>query len=145
MVAMAADETHSDAEIRDELPEELNASGYVGPYVFPDNNRRRIPAVLYALIGAGCIVTYVAAGDDAVLVNRGVQAEHRQEPDDDHVRMCGSVDDPRRMRRHRHAKDDAGQEPQQRRADERLDEPFHGRKLAPILQRDGRWEMGELR
>jgi hypothetical protein len=71
-VAMAADDTPSHAEIRDELPEELNASGYVGPYVFPDNNRRRIPAVLYALIGAGCIATYVAAGDDAVLVNRGV-------------------------------------------------------------------------
>jgi hypothetical protein len=67
-----ADETPRDAEIRDELPEELNAAGYVGPYVFPDNDRRRIPAVLYGLIGVGCLAAFAIAGDDAVLVNRGV-------------------------------------------------------------------------
>ena len=36
-----------DEEIRDELPEDLDASNFVGPYMFPNNNRRRIPAVLY--------------------------------------------------------------------------------------------------
>ena len=61
-----------DAEIRDELPEDLNAAGYVGPYVFPDNDRRRIPGVLYVLLGAACVAVYAAAGDDAVLVNAGV-------------------------------------------------------------------------
>ena len=60
-----------DADVRDELPDELNAAGYVGPYVFPDNDRRRIPAVLYALVGITCIALYASAGDDAVLVNAG--------------------------------------------------------------------------
>lgn len=59
-------------ELRDELPEDLNAAEYVGPYQFPDNSRRRIPGVLYLLIGTGCIVAYTVAGDDAVLVNRGI-------------------------------------------------------------------------
>src|SRR5262249_36316906 len=31
------------SEIRDELPEDLDASEWVGPYQFPDNSRRRIP------------------------------------------------------------------------------------------------------
>ena len=60
-----------DAEHRDELPEDLDASGYVGPYVFPDNKRRRIPGAIYAVIGALCILLWVLAGDDAVLVNEG--------------------------------------------------------------------------
>ena len=42
-----------DAELRDELPEDLDAAGYVGPYVFPNNNRRRIPGYLYLLLGGG--------------------------------------------------------------------------------------------
>ena len=50
MNGMAADE-----EIRDELPEDLDASNFVGPYMFPNNNRRRIPAVLYGVMGLGAI------------------------------------------------------------------------------------------
>ncbi|MTB02602.1 MAG: hypothetical protein F2535_07850, partial [Actinobacteria bacterium] len=46
----------NDAEIRDALPEDLNAAGYVGPYLFPNNNRRRIPAYLYWAISAICIL-----------------------------------------------------------------------------------------
>lgn len=64
----------ADDEIRDELPGDLDAAGYVGPYVFPDNDRRRIPAVLYALVGASCIGAWAAAGSGAVLVNGGVLA-----------------------------------------------------------------------
>jgi hypothetical protein len=60
--------------IGDELPEDLDARGFVGPYVFPDNDRRRIPAVLYAVLGVACIAVWAAAGDDAVLVNGGVLA-----------------------------------------------------------------------
>jgi hypothetical protein len=62
----------SDDEVRDELPEDLDASGYVGPYLFPDNNRRRIPGYLYTAIGLACIVAYVLAPDDAIVVNEGV-------------------------------------------------------------------------
>ncbi len=71
---MASDDPRSDDEVRDALPEDLDAAGYVGPYVFPNNNRRRIPGYLYLLLGAACIVAWAVAGDDAVLVNQGVLA-----------------------------------------------------------------------
>lgn len=58
-------------DVRDELPEDLDAAGYVGPYVFPDNNRRRIPGYLYLLSALACVVGWIVAGDDAVLVNDG--------------------------------------------------------------------------
>lgn len=58
--------------IRDELPTDLDPSQVTTPYLFPNNNRRRIPAVLYTLIGVGCVVLWQIAGPDAVLVNEGV-------------------------------------------------------------------------
>jgi len=36
----------------DELPEDLDVTAYVGPYVFPDIKRRRIAGTLYALVAA---------------------------------------------------------------------------------------------
>ena len=60
-----------DDEIRDELPEELDAEGDVGPYLFPNNNRRRIPGVLYVLLGIGAIVLYAAEHDSRTIVNAG--------------------------------------------------------------------------
>ncbi len=63
----------SDADIRDALPEDLDAAGYVGPYMFPNNNRRRIPAYLYWAISAVTIAVWFARHDEApVLVNDGV-------------------------------------------------------------------------
>jgi hypothetical protein len=65
----------SDADIRDALPADLDASGYVGPYLFPNNNRRRIPAVLYWAIALGCLALYLLTRDDnPVLVNAGFVA-----------------------------------------------------------------------
>jgi len=58
-------------EIRDELPADLNAVGYVGPYTFPDNARRRVQGALYLAVAAACLVLRLAAGSDAVLVNDG--------------------------------------------------------------------------
>ena len=46
-------------EIRDSLPDDLNVTGFVGPYMFPDNSRRRIPALLYLGIAAMCVVLWV--------------------------------------------------------------------------------------
>ena len=60
-----------DGEHRDELPEDLDASGYVGPYTFPDNKRRRAPGVLYILVGASLLAHWFARGD-GVLVNAGL-------------------------------------------------------------------------
>lgn len=56
---------------RDELPEDLDATGYVGPYTFPDNARRRIPGALYLAVATACALLWLTAGDDAVLVNDG--------------------------------------------------------------------------
>lgn len=62
-------------EIRDELPEDLNASEYVGPYQFPDNSRRRIPALIYLVLAASAVAAWFAFGrarsDSAGYVNVG--------------------------------------------------------------------------
>ena len=60
-----------DEDVRDELPEDLDAAGYVGPYTFPDNARRRIPGVIYLVVAALLVLLWATAGDDAVLVNDG--------------------------------------------------------------------------
>ena len=66
-----ADDVTRDDEVTDALPDDLNASEWVGPYVFPNNNRRRVPGYLYLGIGALCIAGWALAGADAVLVNDG--------------------------------------------------------------------------
>ena len=60
-------------DIRDQLPEDLNAVDHVGAYDFPDNSRRRIPGVIYALLALACAVVWkVADSDGSALVNRGL-------------------------------------------------------------------------
>ncbi|CAB4891859.1 unannotated protein [freshwater metagenome] len=63
----------SDAEeIRDALPDDLNASEFVGPYQFPDNSRRRIPGAIYLVLAAFCFVVWIThRSGEPVLVNRG--------------------------------------------------------------------------
>ncbi len=58
-------------EHRDQLPGELDAAGFVGPYLFPDNRRRRIPALLYAAVGAALLVLWAARHAGGVLVDGG--------------------------------------------------------------------------
>ncbi len=65
----------SDEDIRDSLPDDLQAHGYVGPYMFPNNNRRRIPAFLYWGIAAICVLIWaLTLGSQPVLVNGGFLA-----------------------------------------------------------------------
>jgi hypothetical protein len=64
-------EPHDSADHRDELPSDLDAAGYVGPYKFPDNSRRRIPGLLYLVIAAVCVVVWVVSRDDVAYVNDG--------------------------------------------------------------------------
>jgi hypothetical protein len=72
---VADDRTDGDEHVSDELPEELDASNFVGPYMFPDNNRRRIPAVLYGIMGLFAIALWFATRNgDPVLVNGGLLA-----------------------------------------------------------------------
>ena len=63
----------SDEEVTDALPEDLDVSGFVGPYVFPNNNRRRVPGYLYLALAAGCVALWAAKrGDAASVVNEGL-------------------------------------------------------------------------
>ena len=48
---MSGEQVNPD-DLRDELPEDLDVSAFVGPYQFPDNSRRRIPALLYLIVAA---------------------------------------------------------------------------------------------
>ncbi len=69
----ASDAGSSDAEHVDALPEDLDVSGYVGPYVFPNNNRRRVPGYLYLGIAVICVVLWALGRDDATsVVNDGL-------------------------------------------------------------------------
>ena len=65
------DTPEDDGEIRDALPEDLDAAGYVGPYTFPDNARRRVQGALYLVVAAVCVLIRAVTGSDAVLVNNG--------------------------------------------------------------------------
>jgi hypothetical protein len=64
-------DAHDAHDHRDELPDDLDAAGYVGPYQFPDNSRRRIPGVIYLVIAAGCVVVWLVGHDSVAFVNRG--------------------------------------------------------------------------
>lgn len=60
-------------DIRDQLPDDLNAVDNVAAYDFPDNSRRRIPGILYAVAAILCLVVWqVGNSNDSVLVNRGL-------------------------------------------------------------------------
>jgi len=59
-----------DEDVRDELPPDLDPTAFVGPYVFPNNSRRRVPGVLYLLIAAALVAVYLLAGGSP-LVNAG--------------------------------------------------------------------------
>lgn len=62
-----------DEDVTDALPEDLDVSGYVGPYVFPNNNRRRVPGYLYLGLAVICALVWWRGHDDpAGLVNEGL-------------------------------------------------------------------------
>ena len=72
-----ADPTTTDpndsGEIRDALPDDLNASEFVGPYLFPDNSRRRIPGIIYLLLAIASFVLWHTSRDaEPVLINDGM-------------------------------------------------------------------------
>jgi hypothetical protein len=62
----------SEDEYVDELPADLDLDQLVGPRTFPNNDRRRIPAALYLLVGAACVALWVAQGESSPLVNAGI-------------------------------------------------------------------------
>ena len=59
-------------ELRDELPDDLNAVDFAGAYEFPDNSRRRIPAVIYSVLGVLAAAAWLLVDrDTSVIVNDG--------------------------------------------------------------------------
>lgn len=52
----------------DALPEDLDVTAYVGPYVFPSMTRRRIAGALYAGVAAACLVGYAVTSNGGALV-----------------------------------------------------------------------------
>jgi hypothetical protein len=62
-------------EHRDELPADLDVTAFVGPYTFPNNNRRRVVGAVYLAVALACAAAWaLTRGDDPVLVNGGVLA-----------------------------------------------------------------------
>ena len=57
----------TDDEHRDELPEDLDVTAYVGPYVFPDIKRRRIAGWIYVVLGLLTLWGAIAAGNGGLL------------------------------------------------------------------------------
>src|SRR5205085_8568169 len=52
----------------DHLPEDLDVTAYVGPYVFPDIRRRRIAGTLYAVLGLGLLWAAFASANGGLLL-----------------------------------------------------------------------------
>lgn len=63
--------TAADDELRDALPDDLNAVEYAGAYEFPDNSRRRKPGYLYLGFAAICLVLWLVKRDSSAIVNDG--------------------------------------------------------------------------
>jgi hypothetical protein len=61
-----------DDDVVDVLPDDLDAHGLVGPYMFPDNSRRRVPGIIYLVTALLLVALYVfTKGNNPVLVNGG--------------------------------------------------------------------------
>ena len=59
-------------ELRDQLPDDLNAVDFAGAYEFPDNSRRRIPAAIYGVLAAGAAIAWMSVDrDTSVILNDG--------------------------------------------------------------------------
>lgn len=52
----------------DVLPEDLDVTAYVGPYLFPDVARRRIAGTLYALVALGSLIGWFTSDNGGLLV-----------------------------------------------------------------------------
>jgi hypothetical protein len=58
----------------DALPEELDVTAYVGPYVFPDIKRRRIAGTIYLVLGALTLAAAASTGNHGLFVATGLLA-----------------------------------------------------------------------
>ena len=67
-------EEHAGDDHRDELPEELDVTAYVGPYLFPNITRRRIPGAIYLGLAVACVIAGVIVENVALYAAAGLLA-----------------------------------------------------------------------
>ena len=60
-----------DDQSGDALPGDLDVTALVGPYVFPDNARRRIQGAIYTVTGSLLGLAWLLRNEGGVLVNEG--------------------------------------------------------------------------
>ncbi len=51
----------------DQLPEDLDVTAYVGPYLFPDIKRRRIAGACHGVVGLGALIGGIASGNGGLV------------------------------------------------------------------------------
>jgi hypothetical protein len=68
---MSSPDPVEDADVRDELPADLQPDEFVGAYEFPDNSRRRIPGYLYLALAVVCLIVFLTSRDSSAIVNGG--------------------------------------------------------------------------
>lgn len=62
------EQEHSpDAAPADVLPEDLDVTAYVGPYLFPTPRRRRIPGTMYAILAVFCLAGALLSDEGGLL------------------------------------------------------------------------------
>ena len=62
-----ADEQPETLPEGDTLPEDLDVTAFVGPYMFPSMRRRRIPASMYVVLGVLCLGGYALTSNTGLL------------------------------------------------------------------------------
>jgi hypothetical protein len=55
------------AEHGDQLPADLDATGFIGPTVFPDVSKRRIAGTIYLVLAVTCLAQWTQSGNRGVL------------------------------------------------------------------------------
>jgi hypothetical protein len=66
-VTPMADHDPTPVDAGDALPEELDVTAYVGPYLFPTMERRRIPAIMYVALAALCLLAWLQSSNAGLL------------------------------------------------------------------------------
>jgi hypothetical protein len=62
--AVSHDATPTEGDV---LPEELDVTAYVGPYLFPSTRRRRIAGTIYAVLALFCLLGWLASDNGGLL------------------------------------------------------------------------------
>jgi hypothetical protein len=71
---VTGDDPNEDEHEGDQLPEDLDVTAYVGPYVFPDIKRRRIAGTIYIVLAAPVLWAGVAADNTGLIFGAALLA-----------------------------------------------------------------------